>query len=98
VGVEHLRSFDHIQRLISEPEPVAVLLGTRDAVPALDPSFTDVPEGDEAARRAFAALVSALDGSMRPVTLHAGDLLVLDNYRAVHGRPRRARHDGRAGG
>jgi Fe(II)/alpha-ketoglutarate-dependent arginine beta-hydroxylase len=90
-------SFDPIHRLIDDPQPVAVLFGDRRSpYLRLDPSYMALPEGDEVARAAFDALVAALDVSMRPVTLDAGDVLALDNYRAVHGRPGfSARRDGR---
>jgi Fe(II)/alpha-ketoglutarate-dependent arginine beta-hydroxylase len=96
VDGDHRPAFDLVQRLISDPEPAAVLFGDRRSpYLRLDPCFMDVPAGDVTARRAFAALVAVLDESMRPVTLDAGDVLALDNYRAVHGRPAfRARRDG----
>ena len=48
------------------------------------------------ARNALDALLRQLRSSQYDVALEPGDLLIIDNYRAVHGRkPFRARYDGR---
>ncbi|MGC4806832.1 guanitoxin biosynthesis L-enduracididine beta-hydroxylase GntD [Micromonospora sp. DT233] len=78
------------------PKPCAVLFGAPDA-PYLrvDPAFTDALPGDRAAAEAFASLCRRLDAAAVPVALSPGDLLLLDNYRSVHGRqPFRPRYDG----
>ena len=50
---------------------------------------------DATARDALAALADAIACSYTSVVLEAGDLLVIDNRRAVHGRSEfRARFDG----
>lgn len=57
----------------------------------------DLMEGlNNRARRALSRLHDAIRASTRQVCLEAGDLLVIDNRRAVHGRrPFSARYDGR---
>ncbi|GAA3358780.1 arginine beta-hydroxylase, Fe(II)/alpha-ketoglutarate-dependent [Saccharopolyspora gregorii] len=87
--------FDGIQRMLDEQRPVAVLFGDREApCLRLDPYFMAEPTDAEAAR-AFRAIVEHVDARMRPVVADVGDLLVLNNHRAVHGRlPFRARYDG----
>ncbi|MDT0268968.1 TauD/TfdA family dioxygenase [Streptomyces sp. DSM 44915] len=91
---EHLRDLP----AGAAPDPLlgAVLSGPP-AAPCLrvDPAFTTVPAGDRRAAAAFDALCAQLAAGLVDVALHAGDVLLLDNHRAVHGRrPFRARYDG----
>jgi L-asparagine oxygenase len=61
----------------------------------LDPPYMTALPGEDRAAAAFAQLCGELDRAMVDVVLAAGDLLLVDNYRAVHGRkPFRARYDG----
>lgn len=85
-----------IQRMQDSPEPSAVLFGHPDApYLRIDPAFMTARPGDPEAAEALDALVSALDANLTEVALGAGDLLVVDNYKAVHGRSEfRARYDG----
>lgn len=47
------------------------------------------------AEQALATLSRVIDGVMKTITLQTGDLLIIDNKRAVHGRtPFQARYDG----
>jgi L-asparagine oxygenase len=74
--------------------PMAVITGTDD-----DPMFTydeDLMVGtDPEAERALARLTRVVHDRAVAVVLEAGDLLVLDNHRVVHGRsPFVARFDG----
>jgi L-asparagine oxygenase len=78
------------------PRRCGVLFGDpADPYLRVDPAFTTAAPGDRAAAEAFASLCARLAGAAVPVTLMAGDLLLIDNYRAVHGRrPFRPRYDG----
>jgi len=74
--------------------PMAVIAGTDD-----DPTFTfdeDLMVGtDPEAAAALAQLTRAVHEAATAVVLEAGDLLVVDNHRVVHGRsPFNARFDG----
>jgi hypothetical protein len=61
----------------------------------LDPPYMTPLDGDARAARALDSLVDQLARNAVDVVLAAGDVLVIDNYRAVHGRrPFRARYDG----
>lgn len=61
----------------------------------VDPPYMAALPGDDRAAAAFADLCGRLRDGMVDVILDAGDLMLIDNYRAVHGRrPFRARHDG----
>lgn len=54
----------------------------------------DRPE-DKEARAALDSLVRAMDEAMIGIALRPGDVLFIDNYKAVHGRsPFKARFDG----
>jgi len=85
-----------LQRMHDDPEPCPVLFGHPDSpYLRIDPAFMTARPGDPEAAAALAALVRALDAALTPVPLDPGDLLVVDNYRAVHGRSAfRARYDG----
>src|SRR5260370_13551448 len=57
---------------------------------------SEVEPHDDEARNALDALLRQLRSSQYDVALEPGDLLIIDNYRAVHGRkPFQARYDGR---
>lgn len=77
-----------VQRMHDNPERTAVLFG-HSAAPYLrvDPAFMmPAQPGDIDAGNALAELVAALDHRLVEVPLAAGDVLIIDNYRAVHGR------------
>ncbi len=86
----------NVQRMLDNPEPSAVLFGHPDApYLRIDPTFMTARPGDDEAAAALGVLVAALDANLVEVSLAAGDLLVVDNYKAVHGRSAfRARFDG----
>lgn len=88
--------FDGINKMNSDPDPVAVLFGDRQRpYVRADPYFMTVPENDPEARAALAAFERAMDAVMVDLTLAAGDFCFVDNFRVVHGRkPFKARHDG----
>lgn len=74
-------------RLNSQPEPVAVLGGNRDApYLRLDPFYMEAAPGDDKAAYSLQALFKAVDDALEQVVLAPGDLLIIDNYRCVHGR------------
>ncbi|GLZ31520.1 L-asparagine oxygenase [Lentzea sp. NBRC 105346] len=85
-----------IQRMQDSPEPSAVLFGHPEApYLRIDPAFMTARPGDPEAAEALRVLVSRLDAALSAVPLGAGDLLVVDNYKAVHGRSEfTARFDG----
>jgi len=61
----------------------------------VDPAYTTVLPGDGRAARAFADLCARLEENIRPIALAAGDVLLFDNSRFVHGRePFTPRYDG----
>ncbi|MFJ8044055.1 TauD/TfdA family dioxygenase [Kitasatospora sp. NPDC096147] len=91
---EHLRTTDDPEHAL--PHLRAVLYGSPDT-PYLraDPAFTRPQPGDREAAEAFEALCRHLQAGLVDVPAEPGDLLLLDNHRAVHGRrPFRARYDG----
>jgi Fe(II)/alpha-ketoglutarate-dependent arginine beta-hydroxylase len=87
-----------LERQTAAAERVALLYGDPDK-PYLrvDPAYMRLPvPGDRLATEAFAALAAVIERKLEPVALTPGDLVVIDNARAVHGRrPFRARYDGR---
>lgn len=90
-------AFGLIEHMQSDAAPVAVLTGSRTRpYMRLDPYFMEIPGADTAARQAFAALTSVIDENLRDVVTEPGDVLVLNNHLAVHGRrPFQPRYDGR---
>jgi Fe(II)/alpha-ketoglutarate-dependent arginine beta-hydroxylase len=86
---------DRIEEMKARPEKIPVLFGSPDAPYCrLDPYFMDEPEDPEA-REALNRLVALINRRLQNVTLEAGDVCFIDNFRAVHGRrPFKARFDG----
>ncbi len=85
-----------LARMTSSPQHVALLSGDFDApYLSIDPFYMDIPVDDTHARAAFESVCAALEDRMTEVVLRAGEILFIDNYRAVHGRkPFHARYDG----
>jgi L-asparagine oxygenase len=101
---EHLRQVarrdpDHpglvrMRRMREHPEPVAVLFGDHDdPYLRIDPYFMRALDGE--ANLALKWLVTELEHALQDVVVDAGSVLVVDNFRAVHGRREfKARFDG----
>jgi L-asparagine oxygenase len=85
-----------VQRMHDDPEPSAVLFGHPDQpYLRIDPAFMSPPPDDPEAAEALDALINALNEQLVEVALAPGDLLIVDNYKAVHGRCAfQARYDG----
>lgn len=85
-----------IDTMCASPEPVPVLYGDPDSpYLCVDPYYMDTVTGDETARGALEALEAAVDAHLQHIVLEGGDILFIDNCRAVHGRtPFRPRYDG----
>ena len=103
---EHLRQLEardpahpalvKMRRMRDDPEPTAALFGDRaDPYLRIDRPFMRPVDGDGEARLALERLGGELERVQRDVVVGPGTLLVVDNYRAAHGRrPFRARYDG----
>jgi Fe(II)/alpha-ketoglutarate-dependent arginine beta-hydroxylase len=87
-------AFARIRSAHLEPCLTSVLSGDpRLPFVQIDPEF--MTSRDERGTRALAAMRDAVEARLLDVVLASGDLLVIDNKRAVHGRrPFRARYDG----
>jgi Fe(II)/alpha-ketoglutarate-dependent arginine beta-hydroxylase len=85
-----------LEQMNRAPAPVAVLYGDpEDPYLAIDPFYMEVADTDGPARRALAAISRELDERTQEVALRPGEILLIDNFRAVHGRkPFQARYDG----
>lgn len=81
------RSYAGIQRMLEQPPRVPALFGGP-ALPYLriHPHYVDDFGADGPSREAFDRLKAAIDGALEEVVLSPGQLLLIDNYRAVHGR------------
>ncbi|HXL95468.1 MAG TPA: guanitoxin biosynthesis L-enduracididine beta-hydroxylase GntD [Streptosporangiaceae bacterium] len=93
---ELIRAAEHrIETMNRRPRRVALLSGDFDSpYLSIDPFYMDIP-GDPVARAAFDAVCRALESQLTEIVLRPGQILFVDNYRAVHGRkPFRARYDG----
>jgi len=88
-------AFDSIEQWIKEPPKIAVLFGDpKSPYIRLDPYFMATPENPLAAR-ALASLTEQLEANLEDVALAEGEVILVDNFRAVHGRaPFQARYDG----
>jgi Fe(II)/alpha-ketoglutarate-dependent arginine beta-hydroxylase len=91
------RSYERVGRMRDEPTRIAVLFGDPEApYLRLDPYFMDRTPDDPDAEAALQALCTELDRALTEVALLPGQVIFVDNYRAVHGRnPFRPRYDGR---
>ncbi|NJP53193.1 arginine beta-hydroxylase, Fe(II)/alpha-ketoglutarate-dependent [Streptomyces sp. SBST2-5] len=90
------RSFRLIQEWNENPPRRPLLFGDRsDPYMALDPYHMDPSTWPERSRLAFKRLCEEIEKAMKDVVLRPGDLVFIDNFRAVHGRKSfRARYDG----
>jgi L-asparagine oxygenase len=77
-------------------EPVPVLFGHPESpYLRIDPPFMRARDGEGRAAEALDRLLAQLAERLRDVVLAPGDVLFIDNYRAVHGRrPFQAHYDG----
>ncbi|SEG84338.1 arginine beta-hydroxylase, Fe(II)/alpha-ketoglutarate-dependent [Actinacidiphila yanglinensis] len=90
------RAFKQVAEMNSSPHRTAVLTGDP-AAPfvRLDPAFMERDLDDEPAEKALDQVIRSIDDRIQDVVLAPGELLVIDNKRAVHGRrPFEARYDG----
>jgi Fe(II)/alpha-ketoglutarate-dependent arginine beta-hydroxylase len=89
-------AFTRIHQMNSDPQRVPILSGDRRApFVRIDPAFMERELADAPAERALAEVIQEFDASLDDVVLDAGELLIIDNMRAVHGRrPFDARYDG----
>ncbi|WP_346143829.1 guanitoxin biosynthesis L-enduracididine beta-hydroxylase GntD [Kitasatospora cinereorecta] len=85
-----------IEQMLSHPQKVAILFGDP-ASPCLRLDSAEVERTDDLdAMAALDQLSAAVDKQLNGVVLEPGDLLFVDNFRAVHGRqPFAANYDGR---
>ncbi|WP_037971974.1 arginine beta-hydroxylase, Fe(II)/alpha-ketoglutarate-dependent [Streptosporangium amethystogenes] len=91
-----IRSFELIQSWNDDPVKRPILFGDNvDPYMALDPYHMKTEGWSERSLRAFEALCAQIEAKMRDVRLRPGDLVFVDNFRAVHGRRSfQARYDG----
>ncbi|GAA1510170.1 clavaminate synthase family protein [Sphaerisporangium rubeum] len=90
------RSFRLIQSWNEHPEKRPVLFGDRnDPYMALDPYHMSTDGWPRRHLDAFRALCAEIEDKMRGISLCPGDIVFVDNFRAVHGRKSfTARYDG----
>jgi Fe(II)/alpha-ketoglutarate-dependent arginine beta-hydroxylase len=84
-----------LEEMLDNPRPQPVMFGhPRSPYLCLDPYYMP-PPADGDSLRAFDALTREIDAKLSEVVLQPGDILFVDNYRAVHGRKSfKARYDG----
>jgi Fe(II)/alpha-ketoglutarate-dependent arginine beta-hydroxylase len=89
-------AFGRVREMCEDPTRVPILTGDRQApFVRIDPAFMERDLGDPDAERALDEVIDEFDGRIRDVVLAAGEMLIIDNLRAVHGRrPFAARYDG----
>lgn len=87
---------DRITRMNRAPERVPVLFGHHGSpYMAIDPFYMDLDATDAAGRAALHALTQEIERRVTEVVLQPGEILFVDNFRAVHGRKSfAARYDG----
>ncbi|AEW99312.1 guanitoxin biosynthesis L-enduracididine beta-hydroxylase GntD [Streptantibioticus cattleyicolor] len=90
------QAFERIAAMAERPRRIPILSGDpRAPFVRLDPAFMRRDLDDPPAERTLAAVIDAVDRRLLDVVLDTGDLFLIDNKRAVHGRrPFTARYDG----
>jgi Fe(II)/alpha-ketoglutarate-dependent arginine beta-hydroxylase len=80
---------------VNKPPKTAILFGDRTApYVCLDPPYMDA-HGCDKAQKAMEQFVRAVNVTKKRVRLQPGDMVFIDNFRAVHGRePFKAKYDG----
>jgi Fe(II)/alpha-ketoglutarate-dependent arginine beta-hydroxylase len=77
----------HADELRRDPPSVPLLGGTAEApVLCIDSDFTVAVDGDKDAAHALKWLTCHLNDNIYDVVLRAGDIVILDNRKVVHGR------------
>jgi Fe(II)/alpha-ketoglutarate-dependent arginine beta-hydroxylase len=91
-----VEAFRRVREMNLRPQRVSVLSGDRRApYVRIDPAFMERKFGDEPAEGALDEIIRQFDARIHDVVLGPGELLIIDNLRAVHGRrPFAARYDG----
>lgn len=90
------RSFALIQSWNDDPVKRPVLFGDRqDPYLALDPYHMKTDSWSDRSAKAFQGLCDQIEAHLRGLALRPGDIVFVDNFRAVHGRKSfQARYDG----
>lgn len=90
------KCYEWILAIDQDPEKVPILYGAEEApYLRLDPYFMDKTASDPRASRALNEICRLIDANIKSYSLGPGEILFLDNYRAVHGRKSfHARFDG----
>src|SRR5205814_1248723 len=89
-------AFEKVLEMVEKPKRISILSGRR-AAPfvRIDPAFMEREFGDAVAEKVLSEAITAIEEQLADVVLRPGDLLILDNKRAVHGRrPFVPRYDG----
>ncbi|MDI6105990.1 guanitoxin biosynthesis L-enduracididine beta-hydroxylase GntD [Actinoplanes sp. NEAU-A12] len=90
------QAFARIASMYQEHQRTSILSGDPESpYVQIDPAFMVRELDDDAAEKALEVVIEAFEKRMQDVALGPGELLIVDNKRAVHGRrPFRARYDG----
>jgi enduracididine beta-hydroxylase len=89
-------AYKRIQEMNDNGKKISVLYGhPQSPYIRIDPYFMSPVEDKKLAQLAVENLIKSIDEVLLDVVLHPGDILFIDNYKAVHGRkPFKPRYDG----
>jgi L-asparagine oxygenase len=80
-------AYRSMQQYIHQPTPQAVLSGSRTRpYLRLDPKFTIVADQSRKSAKVYKKLLEEMDSLLLDIPLEAGQILVIDNHKLVHGR------------
>jgi Fe(II)/alpha-ketoglutarate-dependent arginine beta-hydroxylase len=80
-------AFERIRAMYANPTPVPVLSGARSRpFIQVDEAFMSALPGDDEAQSAYDWLLARFNDKQHVVVMNPGDMLWIDNKRAVHGR------------
>lgn len=97
-GHSNLEIFEQLESVYSQKKNLSVLFGDYESpYIRLDPFFMGVvDEEDDEAKKALEHIVSQIDKAIIDISLQPGEVLFVDNFRAVHGRkPFTAKYEGK---
>ncbi|EKS07945.1 guanitoxin biosynthesis L-enduracididine beta-hydroxylase GntD [Leptospira santarosai] len=79
--------FSNIEAMIKSPTPVSLLFGTKEKpYLRIDPDYMMAVPGDKKAEEALKYVIQYIDNHLYDLALRPGDLCIIDNLQAVHGR------------
>lgn len=80
-------AFEQMRKYVESPQSQSILYGSRSKpFMRLDPKFTSIASDQHPSVTAYHKLITTMDEQLKNIALKPGEILIIDNHRAVHGR------------